>query len=206
MRLKDNKTKMKGRLKAKLIKGYVKAPLIWKIRNVLKFSYLRNVISYRVMQFFSKKTNIISTTGRLSAKLKRNGQIIDYGVVAHGLVTTVFVNYLVDELVAETSAIGDFKFHDSGVGTTAANIINTDIETTDAVARVTGTQLEGASANIYKSVGTITYGSSLAITEHGLFNIITAGILMDRHVFSAINVEDTDQIEFTYELTVSAGG
>ena len=59
---------------------------------------------------------------------------------------------------------------------------------------------------IYKSVGTITYTTTKAITEHGLFNIVTAGILMDRHTFTAINVVNTDQIEFTYELTVNDGG
>jgi len=90
------------------------------------------------------------------------------------------------------------------VGTTPANVSDTDIETTDAVGRATGDQ--NGAANVYTSVGTITYGSSLAITEHGLFSQSTGTTLLDRHVFSAINVEDTDQIEFTYELTVSAGG
>jgi len=197
---------MKGRLKAKLIKGYVKAPFIWKIKNILSLSYLRNVISYYVMQFFSRKTNVLSTTGRLSAKLKHSGQVIDYGVISHGVVTTAFVNFLVDQMQTETSVFGDFKFHDSGVGTTAAVVGDTDIETTDGESRATGTQIEGASANIYKSVATITYTSVKAITEHGLFSIVTGGTLLDRHVFSAINVENTDQIEFSYEFTVSVGG
>ena len=122
------------------------------------------------------------------------------------MITTAFVNYMVDELQAETTAWGDFKFHDSGVGVTSAAVGDTDIETTDGEARVTGTQIEGATPEIYKSVGTITYTSSLAITEHGLFNIVTAGILMDRHTFTAINVVNTDQIEFTYELTVTSSG
>jgi hypothetical protein len=113
---------------------------------------------------------------------------------------------MVDELQAETSVWGDFKFHDSGVGTTAEDAGDTDIETTDGESRSTGTQAEGASANIYQSVGTIAYTTTKAITEHGLFSIAAGGTLMDRTVFSAINVVNGDSIQFTYELTVSAGG
>jgi hypothetical protein len=80
------------------------------------------------------------------------------------------------------------------------------METTDGESRATGTQVEGASANIYKSVGTIAYTTTKAITEHGLFNDATAGTLMDRTKFAAVNVVSGDSIEFTYQLTVSAGG
>jgi len=80
----------------------------------------------------------------------------------------------------------------------------TAIETTDGEARVTGTQTESA-ANAYRSVGTITYTTTKAITEHGLFNDLTAGTLMDRTVFAAINVVNTNAIEFTYTITITAG-
>ena len=149
----------------------------------------------------------LTFTSKLSARhIKKDGTIINLGVICRKVVTTAFVEYLVDNLVAELAAFGDFKFHDSGTGTTAAVIGDTAMETSCAETRTTGTQLEGASANIYKSVGTHTYAGTFAITEHGLFNIVTAGILMDRHVFAAINVVATDKIEFTYELTCTAGG
>jgi hypothetical protein len=145
--------------------------------------------------------------GRLGAKLIRgNGTEIDYGTVSVGVVTTAFVNYMVDQLQTETSTWGDFKFHDSGIGTTAENVADTDIETTDGESRATGTQAEGASANIYQSVGTIAYTTTKAITEHVLANASTAGTAMDRSVFSAINVVNGDSIQFTYELTCTAGG
>lgn len=203
----SSKVSSKGRVSATLFRNGVNASVSWKLRNWVRPSFMWNFFTYKLAFLFSKLTRVITITGRLSArKLKEDGTYVDYGVVAHGLVTTAFVEYQVDEMVAETTAWGDFKFHDSGVGTTAAAVGDTDIETTDAVARSTGTQLEGATGEIYKSVGTITYGSTLAITEHGIFNIATAGILLDRHVFSAINVVDTDQIEFTYELTINDGG
>ena len=138
--------------------------------------------------------------------VRADGSRVDYGVVAHGLVTTAWVNFLVDNLQADTTEFGDLKFHDSGVGVTGATIGDTDIETTDGEARVTGTQAEGASANIYQTVGTITYTTTKAITEHGVFTQVTGGTMVDRHTFTAINVVNTDQIEFTYEYTANAGG
>ena len=105
----------------------------------------------------------------------------------------------------ETSVFGDFKFHDSGVGTTAEAAGDTGIETTDGESRATGTQTESAS-NAYRSVGTISYTTTKAITEHGLFNDASAGTLMDRSVFAAINVVNGDSIQFTYTLTLTAGG
>jgi hypothetical protein len=54
---------------------------------------------------------------------------------------TIFVVFVVDQLQTETSQFGDFKYHDSGVGTTAENVTNTDMETTDGESRATGTTL-----------------------------------------------------------------
>jgi hypothetical protein len=130
--------------------------------------------------------------------------VIDYGILGHRVVTTAFVNLMVDQLQAETSVWGDFKYHDSGVGTTAENASDTAMETTDGEDRVAGTQTEG-DANQYRSVGTISYTTTKAITEHGLFNHLTTETLMDRTVFSAINVVNGDSIQFTYTLTCTAG-
>jgi hypothetical protein len=145
--------------------------------------------------------------GELRARLLRaDGSVVDYGMVCTRLVTTAFVNFVVDQLQTETSVFGDFKYHDSGVGTTDPDVGDTGIETTDGESRATGSQEEGASANIYKSIGTIAYTTTKAITEHGLFNDATTGTLMDRSEFAAINVVNGDSIQFTYQLTVSAGG
>ena len=141
----------------------------------------------------------------LSGVLRRkDGSVVNYGVLSRRKVTTAFVNFMVDQLQTETSVFGDFKHHDSGVGVTAEDPGDTAIETTDGEDRVAGTQLEGASANIYRSVGTIAYTTTKAITEHGLFNEAVAGTLLDRSVFSAVNVVNGDSITFTYELTCTA--
>lgn len=143
--------------------------------------------------------DILSQDGVRCREIKRDRR------KATKCVTDVYVALLVDDLQAAQATHSDFKFHGSGTGVVAEaagdTTLGTEVETRD-----TGTQAEGATANIYKSVATHTYGSSLAITEHGLFNVVTAGTLMDRSVFSAVNVANGEKIEFTYQLTVSSGG
>ncbi len=138
--------------------------------------------------------------------LDKDGNVIkDYGILSTKVVTTAFVNDIVDNLVAEQASFGDYKFHDSGTGSTAEAVGDTALVTKVETGRATGTQLEGASANIYRSVGTITYTATRAIVEHGLFNASSGGTLMDRSVFTAINVVTDDSIQFTYEITFPAG-
>ena len=143
--------------------------------------------------------------GRLNAKIIRsNGEIDDLGLISTKVVTTAGVNYIVDAF-QNTVEVENMKYHDSGTGVTAENVADTTMETAYGGARATGTTTEGASANIYRTVGTISYTSTLAITEHGIFSASTSGTLLDRSVFTAINVVNGDSIEFTYELTFPAG-
>lgn len=196
-----------GGLSMRHIKGNQSASLSWKLRNKIRLSYIKGAFYNMAARKFSAWTSIPTMIAELRAVHidGKTGVRTDYGVLGRKQITTAFVTFLVDELQVETSEWGDFKFHDSGVGVTGENATDTDIETTDGEARVTGSQTEGASANIYRSVGTITYTSGLAITEHGLFSQATGATLMDRTVFGAINVVSTDQIEFTYEATFPAG-
>lgn len=189
-----------GQLTAKVIRAPL-APLSWRIRNFPRL--ISGMLKAKVAGMLGLATFIGTLKIRV---IKKDGSVINYGLVSNRVVTTAWVNNLVDNLVADTTAWGDYKYHDSGTGTTAAAVGDTAIETDDGESRATGTQAEGASANIYQSVGTISYTTTKAITEHGLFNASSAGILLDRHVFSAINVDNGDSIQFTYELTCTAGG
>lgn len=149
---------------------------------------------------------VVEMIGTLSAKVIRaNGKIENLGVLARKKVTDAFVAYLVDSLQdSGTYPMSDFKYHDSGTGTNAEDKTDTALQTPTGVARVSGSQAEGATANIYKTIATITYDGSYAVTEHGVFSAATSGTLMDRSVFSAINVNNNDSIQFTYELTCNS--
>lgn len=122
----------------------------------------------------------------------------------HRVVTTQFVTFLVDQLQAEDSEFGDFKFHQCGLGVTGENITDTGIETDTGIAPVAGTQTE-TDFDTYKSVATMTMDATEAITEHVLMSQSGAGTCMDRTKFAAINVVSGNQIEFTFEMDFTAG-
>ena len=146
----------------------------------------------------------VTLTGELEVKhIKDNGMVIDMGVIGRKLVTTAFVNDLVQELVSSTGDIANYYWHGSGSSTASENNAHTAL-TTEVGTRSTGTQTTGASANIYETVGTCTYSTAGQIGEHGVFNSSSSGTLMDRHAFAAINVSSGDSIQFTYRLTCNA--
>jgi hypothetical protein len=198
--------KSTGTLTTRKVKTHRPAPWSWRLRNWSRGDYLFGLVANTLAKAFSYTTGIPTMTSTLKAvHIRPDGSRIDHGIVSRRVITTAWVNFVVDQLQTETSEFGDLKYHDSGVGTTAADVSDTDIETTDGESRATGTQTEGA-ANIYESVGTIAYTSTKAITEHVLATQSTGGTIVDRHVFAAINVVNGESIQFTYDYTVSSGG
>jgi hypothetical protein len=188
---------------------------IWRLKNL--WHVLPAFLKVSFAALVAKRCGVMTVYSRLSHRvIKSDGTVLDYGIASYKVVTTAFVNYLTDALQAD-QAFEDFKFHGWGTGTNAEAVGDTGLQTeltteyaTDST-RVTGTQTEGASANIYRTVATLDpdSGTTLAITEHGVFRANTgATTLMDRSKFSAINlvVADGDTLQSTYELTATAGG
>lgn len=140
-------------------------------------------------------------------------KIIDLGCVGRRVVTTAFVNYLRDDLAnaAGGADISTFKYHECGttntaeaIGDTALIAPCTTVLNPDST-RAVGTQVNSV-AKTYSSVGILTFDGAAAVVEHGIFNATSTGILLDRTVFSAVNVASGDSIQFTYTLTISDGG
>jgi hypothetical protein len=147
-------------------------------------------------------------------KIRGDGEVIPYGLASLRLVTTVGVGYIVDAF-QNTVEVENMKFHGYGTGGTAESAGDTALVTeltTQYVSdstRPTGTTTEGASANIYRTVATLSpdSGGTIAITEHGVFSASSAGVLLDRSLFSAVNlVAGADSLQTTYELTFPSGG
>lgn len=131
-----------------------------------------------------------------------------YREIRDKVVTDDFVADVVDVLQNTTADVATFinyKYHQSGTGTAAEAAGDSDLGSSHGT-RDSGTQTEGTAGNIYKSVATHTYTGSVAVTEHGLFNKSASGTLMDRTLFSVINVSSGNQIEFTFSITFSSGG
>ena len=152
-------------------------------------------------------TGILSVSATLSAKVFRvDGTVENLGIISTHEVTDDFVELIVDKLQGLAGDLDTFKYHDTGEGSTGEDPTDSALEIPCGDARDAGTQIEGDTANIYKSVATHTYAGAYTITEHGLFNAAAAGVLMDRSVFTGIGVAIGDKIEFTYQLTLTSGG
>jgi hypothetical protein len=202
----QSNVKLLGNVKIRKISGK-HAPFSWKLRNTLRISFIKGWLAWHIGHLYTRIFHAPVLLSKLSAVLiHRDGTTENFGVLSYRVVTNVYVNLLVDDLQSSQAAHSTFLYHDSGIGTTAESANDTGLVNKVETGRATGSQGEGASANIYRSVGTITYTATRAITEHGLFSASSGGTLMDRSVFSAINVVNGDSIQFTYELTATAGG
>jgi len=159
------------------------------------------------IQYVLPVFGIVPISATLHVKvIRKDGRVEDLGIVSTHAVTDAFVAALVDTLKSSVASFSLFKYHDTGEGVGAEDATDTALGSPCGEARDTGTQIEGATANIYKTVATHTYAGPFTITEHGVFNDPTAGALMDRSVFTGIVVASGDKIETTYQLTCTAGG
>lgn len=137
----------------------------------------------------------------------------DYGEVSHKVITTAGVGFLVDawQNIVE---LENMKYHGIGTGTTAEAVGDTALVTESTTAlnpdstRATGSLGEGASGSIFRTVGTLTADAAIAATEHGLFNQAATGggVMWDRSVFLVNNIGIGESIQFTYDMTATAGG
>ncbi len=156
----------------------------------------------------ARMLGVLTAYGTLSATLiKADGTRIELGAIGKRQVTDAGVAHLVDDWDDGSGNIENFNFHDSG--TSAAAEDQTDVNLiaeAGPTTRATGTKSQ-PSANIIRSVGTIAYTGTLAIVEHGLFTTAarTTDLMWDRTVFGAINVDNGDSIQFTYDCTFTAG-
>lgn len=136
----------------------------------------------------------------------------DLGLASLRVVTNAGVDFIVDAFqnIVELEIM---KFHGIGTGSTAENVTDTDLETeltTQYVpdnTRATGSTIEGASSNVYRTVAVNTVDASAAIVEHGILSVATvgSGVLLDRTVFSVVNLANGDSLQTTYDLTITAG-
>ena len=98
-----------------------------------------------------------------------------------------------------------------GVGTNAAAAGDTALQTEKkadgttstihAIAAATASRITGSVTNdTAQWVGTINETAVMAITESGVFNATTAGTLLCRQTFTAVNVISGDSLQFTWQV------
>lgn len=132
--------------------------------------------------------------------------VIDRREIFNKKITTAFRDYLTTALSSTNNQVNLFKYHDFGTGAVAESTADTGLGAAVSEARATGTQ--NSTGGTYTSVATVTFSSSYAITEHGMFSQAAkpGGVLMDRTVFAAVNVVSGDSIQATFTLSIADGG
>jgi hypothetical protein len=133
--------------------------------------------------------------------------VLDERDLGSGLVTTAGVNLMATDWNASANeqVLKLANYHHSGTGSASPAIGDTTLGTA-VDSRATGTQSNPASGQ-YRTVATCTYSTSRAIQEWGLFTATpSGGTLWDRRTFTTINADASTSIEFTYTLTINAGG
>lgn len=120
--------------------------------------------------------------------------------------TNVGVAVLVDRIQQSGTAGKNIGW---GTGTTTAAVTQTALVTeaapTTAGGRTVGTEGETTTdqtGDTYTVTGTVTAGSTLAITEEGLFTATSNGTMLLRGDFSAVNVVSGDSIAFTNKIKI----
>lgn len=195
------------------------APMSWRIRNALRWTYIWGFFCFYLAKAFTKVTKVPTITARLRLRKRFvDGTWIDYGWVSYRLVTNAGVAFLVDDwdvnTASATNDITTLKYHGLGTTNTAENVTDTALaaECTTALnpdsTRATGTQTQ-PSANILRSVGTLTFDAgSTAVVEHGLFSQAATGggTLWDRSVFAVVTMLTGESLQCQYDGTVNAGG
>lgn len=102
-----------------------------------------------------------------------------------------------------------FTFIGVGTGVTAVAVGNTTIETeiTDSgLARVAGTASRVTTSvtnDTAQLTTTFSVTGTKAVTESGLLNAASVGVLLCRQVFSAINVVNLDSLTITWKVQAS---
>ena len=185
-----------------------KPSLRWRLKHYTSSRFIGGWISSRIAKFVPRitKGDVATMRGELSAKyLFKDGPIVDYGTISYGKVTNDFAAFLVDALHTETTDMSEFFYHAAGTDNTAESSGDTALGS--EILRSTGSLTE-TSAQVFKSVATLTFTSSNSVLEHALLNNDTgsAAIMMDRSVYTAIELNSSDQVEYTYELSIQSGG
>jgi hypothetical protein len=148
------------------------------------------------------------------AVLRPSGEVLDLGLMSCRVVTDTGTAYLIDSLqgLVEPELL---RYHGIGTSTTAESAAQTALVTelttqyNPSNTRATGSQGEqSGDSKTYETIGTNTVSATVAITEHGLFSqaAVGGGTMLDRSVFSVVNLVSPESFATTYRYTLPSGG
>lgn len=139
--------------------------------------------------------------GVMTATLyKADGSVITK--VKPNLITTVGFDFIADAIGKASGRPNVMSYIAIGSGVTAAAVGNTALVT--ELARVAATYSHVAGTSLFSLQGDFGPGVGTgAITEAGVLNAASAGVLFDRVVFSAITKAVGDSLTQKFEFTLA---
>ena len=178
----------------KTARRFVKNPIQGVYRNTgemvysyVKEGWLNQIAAYGIQNFL---------TGRWVTELHRSNLITSAGLAG------------VASRINGSGAEAAFTYLAIGIGTTAAAVGNTTLEseiTTNGGQRAAATASRATTdvANdTARLVLTYTFTGSFAVTEAGALNASSNGVLLNRQVFTAVNVVSGDTLQITVNIDV----
>ena len=101
-----------------------------------------------------------------------------------------------------------FTYCAIGIGTAAATALDTTLAseiTTNGGQRKSATPTRTTTTvpnDTARNVATFDFTGSFAVTEAGILNAASAGVLLNRQVFTAVNVVSGDSLQITVDISV----
>ena len=143
--------------------------------------------------------NEVKLTGMLTInRFDSTGALVE--TIEHeNLVVSNGKTFIASRMKDTTSAV--MSHMSVGTGTTAANVADLGLQTEIAIVALSSTTATG---NTVTYTATFPAGTGTgALTEAGIFNAASAGTMLCRTVFPAINKQAADSISITWVVTIS---
>jgi len=142
--------------------------------------------------------DMVEVAGKLSIVLTTADGMVKDSRELNNLIVQVGKNYLAGGVIG--SLAQPFIQMALGTGTTAATTSDTALQT--QLARQAFTTASMA-ANVATVSTTFDAGAATgSLTEAGIFNAATAGVMLSRVVFSVVNKAATDVLTITWSITI----
>jgi hypothetical protein len=184
----------------------------WQMRNAANFE--RSLHDQYKFQHGLPMDNRLGAIGHLwLTKLTKYGDVLDFGLVSCRVVTDSGVGFIVDAF-QNLVELENMKYHGLGTGTTAEAATQTALVTelttqyATSSTRPTGSLGEkSGDSKTYETSAAITVSATVAATEHGIFSQAATGggVMIDRSLFSVVNLASTETLQATYQLTFPSG-
>lgn len=140
----------------------------------------------------------LKATGELNIILRDSQGNIKVNVQVPNLVVTVGKTAIASRLVGASTAI--MSHMAIGSGATAPAASQTTLVTEATRSALTSATNTGNEVNYSAIFGS---GTSIAVTEAGLFNAASGGIMLSRTTFPVVNKDTADTLTVNWKITIN---